>query len=128
MATSTPQEIIEVICPGKGADPRVDDLLDLATAFVAEVTFGEKYNYALALVVCHQFQLEAQGNGNSENSGNGAIGGIKSIKEGKLQKSYGGPSSNLRDNKSYWGQTASGLNLMALWDACIFMPRNRTMS
>lgn len=125
MATSTPQEIIANICPGKETDPRVDDLLDLATAFVAEVTFGTKYNYALALVVCHQFQLEGQGGGTSTTSGNGAVGGVTSIKEGQLQKQFGGPPGNISENKIYWSQTASGLNLMALWDACIFMPTNR---
>lgn len=125
MATSTAKEIVAVICPGKDTDPRIDDFLDLATAFVASVTFGTKYNYALALVVCHMFQLEEQGGGSSTSSGSGAVGGIKSIKEGQLSKTFGGPSTNLRDNKAYWGQTSSGLNLMALWDACIFMPRNR---
>lgn len=125
MATSRAQDIIAVICPGKEEDPRIEDFLDLATAFVASITFGTKHNYALALVVCHMFQLEGQGGGSSASSGSGAVGGITSIKEGKLQKNFGGPSTNLRDNKAYWGQTASGLNLMALWDACIFMPRNR---
>jgi len=125
MPTSTAQDIVCVYCPGKETDPRLNDLLDLATAFVAESAFGDKYNQALALVVCHQFQLEAQSGGSETQSGNGSVGGVKSIKEGQLSKTYGGPSANLRDNKSYWGQTTAGLNLMALWDACIFMPRNR---
>ena len=122
---TSPAEWVEALCPGKESDSRLDAFLEAASYFVAESMFGDKYDYALALVVCHMFALEAMGGGNETTPGSGVAGGIKSEKEGALSQSYGSISSNISENKQYWGQTSHGMNLMALWDACILMPRTR---
>jgi len=122
MITTTVRDIVATLCPGKEEDPRLEIFLELATAFVAESAFLTKYNYALALVVCHQFQLETQGGGSSTISGNGAVGGISSIKEGQLEKKFGGPSTNMSESKLYWGQTSHGMSYLALCNACIMGP------
>lgn len=133
MPTGTAKEIVFVKCPGLDSTPggpddiMVDDLLDLAEAYVNVNIFSKKYNLALALVVCHQITLAAQGGGSSTSSGSGAVGGIKSEKEGDLARSFGNMlnNDNISANKLYWMQTPAGQELMALWDACILMPRNR---
>ncbi len=125
MPTSTPQEIIQIYCPSSPPDPRTDDLIELSTAYIAESTFGDKFFQAQALWVCHFFMLEKQGGGDSTSGGSGVVGGIKSVKEGDLQKTFGGPSSSVRDNRVFLSQTSTGQQLLSLWDACILMPRNR---
>lgn len=128
MAINTPEDIVAVKCPGKETDPRLTDMIELAKFTISENIFGEKYEYALALLVCHFFQLEAQGGGSSSSSGSGSVGGIKSEKEGDLARSFGGVSSNIRESKMFLSQTAAGQELLYLFDACILMPRNRFVS
>ena len=135
MSTTTAKGIVFLKCPGLDSTPggtddlMVDDLLALAAFYVAQHIFKDKYNLALALVVCHQVTLAAQSGGSSTSSGSGSVGGIKSEKEGDLARSFGGvTSSNLSASKQYWMSTPAGQELMALWSVCIFSARNRFVS
>lgn len=128
MPISTPQEIVAIKCPSSATDPRLDDFIELAKYYVAESTFMDKWNYAIALVACHWYTLESQGGGDDTTSGSGVVGGIMSQKEGDLQQRYGNifqGNNNMSENRMYWMTTPAGQELMALWDACIMCARNR---
>lgn len=125
MAISTAAEIIALKLPSSATDPRLADFISLAGFYVSERIFEDKYQYALALVVCHQLALESQGGGSAASSGSGAVGGIKSEKEGDLARSFGGVGSNISEQKQYFMSTPFGQELLQLWNACILMPRNR---
>lgn len=132
MATDTAKEIVQLKMPsldvsGDDSD-RVDDFLVLAAFYVSENIFGVKYQYALALVVCHQLTLDAQGGGSTDSSGSGVVGGIKKEKEGDLSREYGGVSQNISQQKQYFMSTPFGQELLQLWNACIFGARNRFVS
>jgi len=130
MSISTPEEIIAVKCPSSATDPRLTDLIDLAKFYISENIFLTKFNLALALLVCHQLTLEAQGNGDSSSSGNGAIGGIRRLREGELEKEFNQmfQGNSIRENNLYLSQTPAGQELLMLYNACILMPRNRFVS
>lgn len=127
MPVSTAKEIIELKSPSLVGDSRVDDFISLAELTVSENTFGDKYQYALALVVLHQITLDAQGGGSSSSSGSGVGGGIKSEKEGDLQRTYGSFSSSgeTSHRKEYWNSTIFGQEYWQLMQTCLLLPRTR---
>jgi len=128
MPVSTASEIVVLKMPDLATDPRIDDFISLSAFYVSESIFSEKYQYALALVALHMFMLDKQSGGNSTSSGSGAMGGIKSEKEGDLSRSFGGMSGNVSQTKIYFSSTPYGLELLQLWNACILMPRTRFVS
>ena len=134
MPITTAKEIVKLKMPSldlapSGADEeRVDDFIDLAKFSISENIFTVKFQLALALVVCHQLTLDAQGGGSTASSGSGVIGGIKSEKEGDLASSFGGVGTNVSENKQYYSSTPFGQELLQLFRVCILMPRNRFVS
>ncbi len=128
MPTTTAQEIVLLKMPSlvlPDDEERIDDFITLAGFYVSENIFQAKFQYALALVVCHQLTLDSQGGGSTTSSGSGVIGGIKSEKEGDLKRDYGGIGTNISEYKQYFMSTPFGQELLQLWNACILMPRNR---
>ncbi len=140
MPVTTAKEIVKLKMPSLNLPSpsvppddniRVDDFITLAMFFISERIFGPKYEYALALVVCHQLTLDAQGGGDSTTSGSGVVGGIKTEKEGDLARGYGlgnGVNLDLSEWKMYWVSTPFGQELLSLFNACILIPRNRFVS
>jgi len=128
MAISTSKEIVTLKMPDMAADPRVDDYISLSKFYISENIFGDKYNYAVALVACHMLMLDKQSGGSSTSSGSGSVGGISKEKEGDLSRSFGGVGSNVADRKQYFMSTPYGQELLQLWNACILTPRNRFVS
>ncbi len=134
MPVSTAKEIVQLKMPSlvfPADEARVDDFISLADFFISERIFSAKYQYALALVVCHQLTLDSQGGGNTSTSGSGVVGGINSEKEGDLARQYGfnnGMNIELPEWKMYWVSTPFGQELMSLFKACILIPRNRFVS
>jgi len=134
MPISTAIEIVQLKMPSLDAGPggsdedRINDFIELAKFYISENIFQTKYQYALALMVCHQLTLDAQGGGSTTTSGSGVIGGVKSEKEGDLARSYGGMGSNVSESKQYLMSTPFGQELLQLWNACLLLPRNRFVS
>lgn len=131
MAISTAQEIVQLKLPsldlsvGGSDEERVDDLVELAKFHLSENFFNEKYQYALALLVCHQISLDSQGGGDTNTSGSGSVGGIKSKKEGDLQVTYGGMSSNTAQRDQYLASTIFGQELLDLIKHYAILARTR---
>jgi len=126
MPITTPQEIVAIECPGKETDSRLDDFIDLAELQLDPDVFLDKYNLALALLVCHWFALEAMGGGDENGAGSGVSGGIKSEKEGDLARSFGTaiPTSG-NQSDIYYNQTIHGQKLYQLIRSCVMMARNK---
>lgn len=125
MPISTAQEIVVLKSPSIPADTRLDDFIELAKFHISENTFGDKYEYALALLVLHWLTLEAQTGGSSTSSGSGAVGGVSSKKEGQLSINFGGMPSGTSERRAYLMSTQFGQELLQIWNACIFTARNR---
>lgn len=127
MPIGTAAEIVAVRAPQWSSDPRLSDMVNLAALYTSEATFGDRYQYALALRVLHWLAKEAQAGGDpgtGSSSGSGVAGGIASEKEGDLARSYRAPSTSEGANEDL-STTAYGLELMGLMDACILKARNR---
>jgi len=125
MAISTAQQIIVLKSPSLSGDSRLDDMVELAKFHLGPSVWGTKYQYALALLVLHWLTLDAQGGGSSSSSGTGAVGGIKSEKEGDLQRSFGGLPSGVSERRAYLMSTTFGQELLQLQAACLMLPRTR---
>lgn len=128
MPISTAQEIIVLKSPSIPDDTRLDDFVNLAKFSIASSTFGDKYEYALALLVLHWLTLEAQTGGSATTSGSGASGGVTGKKEGQLSINFGGVPSSVSERRAYLMSTQFGQELLGLWNACIFSARNRFIS
>lgn len=113
---STPQEIIILRAPQYTGEPRLDDLVTLATAQTGNV-YGTHKNLAIALLVLHWLTMEKQG---------GTSGSIKSEKEGDLARSYG-TSISISQRYPDLSQTSWGMELIRLRKSLILGPRNRTI-
>lgn len=124
MAISTAQQIIALKSPDHASDPRLDDFVKLSKFHISQTVFGTKYQYALALMVLHWITLDAQGGGSSSSSGSGVVGGIKSEKEGDLQRTYNLPSGK-DERDSYLRGTVFGSELLQLWKTIILIPRTK---
>ena len=129
MPIDTAKNIVILKAPGFSTDTRLDDFIALAETVTSETNFGEKYNYAVALLVLHWLTLDAQGGGSESSSGSGVVGGIKSEKEGDLARSYGGGASgsNAQPSDDYLRSTSFGQELLFLRRSCLFLPRNRCL-
>jgi len=125
MPVSTAKEVVELKMPDLVGDSRVDDMIELAAFYISENIFGNKFQYALGLVALHMLMLDKQSGGSSASSGTGAVGGIKSEKEGDLSRSFGGIGTNIKERNFYYMQTPFGQELLGLFNACILTPRNR---
>ena len=127
MPTGTAAEIVVLKSPSLSGDSRIDDFVDLAKLTVGQLPFGTRYQYALALVALHMITLDTQGGGSSSSSGSGVTGGIKSEKEGELQRSYGPTAQNAIKNPSdaYFTSTSFGMEYLHLKRAVLIKPRNR---
>lgn len=129
MATSTISEIIAVIAPQYASDPREADLIDLQKLFISESAFGTRYNYAVALLVCHVYALESQSGGNpgsagGTSSGSASSGNIASRKEGDLAVSYKHDTYS-KDGDKYLSQTTFGQQFISLRNMLILTFGNR---
>jgi len=125
MAITTVSEIIAVKAPGYETDPRIDDFTDLAKFHISSDVFGSKYNYALALMVCHWIACEGLSGGSSSGAGSGVGGSITSEKEGDLSRSYGNVSFTSAGAASYYSKTMYGQELYQLFRSCAILPMNR---
>lgn len=126
MAIDTIAGIIGVKAKQFSADPRLSDLIEIAKLQTSSC-FGDKYNLAVALRVCHWLALEARngGDGGSSTSGSGTSGVLKSEKEGDLARSYEigkfGENSDL-------ASTTFGQELLSLIRQSFLYARTRLMS
>ena len=127
MPTGTAAEIIVLKSPSLAGDSRINDFVDLARLTVGRLPFGTRYEYALALVALHMITLDSQGGGSSSSSGSGVIGGIKSEKEGDLQRSYGTIAGTAVNNPSdaYFSSTSFGMEYLNLKRSILIKPRNK---
>ncbi|MBT8490922.1 MAG: DUF4054 domain-containing protein [Deltaproteobacteria bacterium] len=127
MPIGTAQEIIVAKSPSLSGDSRLDDFVNLAKLTVGQTIFGTRYQYALALVALHMLTLDSQSGGSSTGSGTGAAGGVKSEKEGDLQRSYGSVDSSSIGNASdaYFSTTSFGQEYLNLKKSLILPIRNR---
>lgn len=127
MAISTAKQIIELKSPSLVGDSRIDDMVDLAKLTVSESVFGNKYQYALALVVLHQITLDSQSGGTSTSSGSGVSGGLTSEWEGDLKKDFGniGASAVKNLGEAFYMTTTFGQEYINLKRSCIITVRSR---
>lgn len=123
MATGTAKQIVALKSPSFASDTRLDDLVTLAQFHVSSGAYGDAYQYALALVVCHWLALDGQGGGSSTSSSSGVGGSLKSEREGELQRSYGVPSG--ADAKSYYSSTTYGQEFLNLRKTRVLTPHSR---
>jgi len=124
----TTKQIIASKSPSFASDTRLDDFIELAAHTVSSTAFGDKYNYALALVVLHMLTLDGMSGGGSTASGSGVAGGIKSEKEGDLSRSYGNTLQGINGatlSDSYFAQTQFGSEYLYLKRTCFMLPRTR---
>lgn len=122
MATGTAQQIIAVKSPSFAADPRLADFVTLAAFHVTAAAFGDRYQYALALVVLHWLTLDAQHGGSATVSAGGG-GAVVSEREGDLQRSYSVPDASSRE--SYYSTSIYGQEFLALRRGAFFCPSSR---
>lgn len=125
MAITTVSGIVAVKAPGYESDPRLSDLEDLAAFHLSKDVFSEKYNYAVALLICHWLSMEAITGGSSSGAGSGIGGSITSEKEGQLARSFGYVSVNSPGADSYYSKTIYGQELLQLFRSCVILPMNR---
>lgn len=123
MPIDTVENILAVIGPQFVTDPRLADFIGLAR-LETSVNFGEKYNFAVALRVCHELALEAMqgGDGGTSTAGSGVSGQITSEKEGDLARSYGKAGSG-SDADSALSTTKYGSKLLELRSGHFFFAR-----
>lgn len=129
MAIDTISNIITtVLAPQYAADPRIPDLIALAE-LETSTCYGDKYNYAVALRVCHELALDdlRGGSGDGTDSGSGEAGSITSEKEGDLARSYGKVGSG-SSSGSALSQTRWGLKLIGLQNGHFMLPRTSIVS
>lgn len=98
-------QIISLLCPNLGLDPRVNDFIALAAEDTSAEFFGSSYAKAVALKACHFYTLSQRCQG--------ASGAISSVTEGKLSISFSGTGDG-----SELGQTSYGKQLAALIQQC----------
>lgn len=122
--TKTPLQIIQIRAPQFATDPRISDLITMATCKTGD-EFGDCKNEAIALRVMHWLTKDAMAGGNSTDSGIQTSGQIISEKEGDLSRSYGKTSSKSSSKYGDLATTGPGQELIELMDACLFSPRNR---
>jgi hypothetical protein len=104
--------IVTVKSPSTVQDERFDGLVDLAKVQISECVFGNKYAYAVSLIVLHWLALDERG---------GASGSITSEDEGDLSRSYGNQGSG------YYSTTSWGSEFERLKKSLVFSPMNRMM-
>jgi len=118
----TPLQIITLRTPQFTSDPRLTDMITLATNQTGD-EFGDCKNNAIALRVMHWLTKEAIHGGSSTNSGVQNSGQIISEKEGDLSRSYGKVEQSSKHGDL--STTAFGVELIGLMDSCLFLPRKR---
>lgn len=124
----TVEEIIEARAPQFKDDSRIDKFIEIAELMTSNSAFGDRYNYAVALRVCHFFASESL-RGGSEDAGTSgsAVGGrIESEKEGDLSRSYAVNESAVAGYGDL-SNTQFGLELIDLINGSIFAPRTKQM-
>ena len=124
----TIDQIIAARAPQFSADPRKAAFEELAK-LQTSTNFGDRYNLAVALRMCHWWALEQIAGGSSTNSGLTMGGTVKSETEGGLSRSYGnaGSGSTGTTNEDL-SRTAFGVELLALIRSSFLKPRTRMMS
>ncbi|MCP3685997.1 MAG: DUF4054 domain-containing protein [bacterium] len=87
-------QIIEDIAPEFDTydSDRIARLIVIAQSQLSSSKYGDQYEYATALKVCHMLTISGR-------SGSG--GSISSEKEGELARSYGSAGSSLLSTTSY---------------------------
>lgn len=125
MAVDTTEGIIEVRAPQYFTDPRLSDLITLATGRTGD-EFGDCKELAIALLVMHWLAREELrgGDGGSSTSGSGVAGAVTSESEGQLSRSYG-VAADSQSKDGDLSTTAWGLELLQLRNDCLFLPRSR---
>lgn len=123
----TIKQVIKAKAPQFEADPRLDTFIEMAELMTSQTVFGDRYNLAVGLRVCHNLALEElRGATNpTESSGTAQPGRIASEREGDLSRSY--DVSSLTEKYADLANTAYGLELIDLINASTFGPRTRAM-
>lgn len=98
-------------------DSRLTDMITLAEEQLSEDRFGDRYEYAVALLVLHWYA--------GENNG-GAAGALTAVTEGRLSKSFNSAAGAADGND--WSTTKWGQELTSLARGLIAFPRNRMMT
>lgn len=85
----TVQEIIKTIAPEFDTieSSKIDAWISLAKPLVSKKHFGESYEHALALLVCHKMKVAGLGTDNGSGSVADRIG-VSSYSEGSASVSY----------------------------------------
>jgi len=122
MATATIANIIAVKAPQFASDTRLNDLIDLAKLQTSLTAFGDAYNLAVALRVCHGLAVEANngGDGGASTSGSGQGGAIERETEGDLSRTR---KVGKQLDAGNLANSAYGLELLELIDGCVILPR-----
>lgn len=126
----TIQQIITARAPQYATDSRLSAFIELAQLTTSPAAFGDRYNYAVALRVCHMMALEEIRGATDvvaqTTSGSAIAGFISSEREGSLSRSYS-VSSSAQQKYADLANTAFGLELIDLIRGSVFGPRNRAM-
>lgn len=125
MSVKTAIDLIGIKAPQFSTDPRLSDLVSIAESQTGTI-FGENYNLAVALRVCHWLTIESRNGGDSgvSTSGSGNSGFVKSEKEGDLSRSYENAISQ-NNSLSYLSSSSFGMELYGLIRQTVLSVRNR---
>lgn len=124
------KKIIEILTPQFSGDGRLNDLIFLSKLQTSN-NFGDKYNLAVALRVCHWLTKDAIAGGDAGSdpvttSGSGeSTTNVISKKEGKLSVSYGSISNSNMYGSGDLNSTVYGMRLIDLIKGSFFKPRTR---
>lgn len=119
----TAAEYVSLMAPQYSSLDRLGGLVTLAKNTMDSGIFGDKYEYAVALMVLHWLTIETMCGGDNTNSGGVSISGaVTGYKEGDVQISYTAPTSIRREDLN---ATTYGRELKALQVAVSFKARTR---
>ena len=107
-------EIVVLLDATKTGDSRLTGMIELAELNLAEGTYGDHYNNAVALLVLHLYEMSSR---------TGSGGAITSEKEGQLSRSFAAAASSIA-----WAATSWGQELIQLTKSIVVFPRTRMMT
>ena len=117
-------KIIKCIAHQYADSPLLECRIKIAESLTGQA-FGDCYDYAVALRVCHMFALDEINGGNlTDNSGVGYAGTVTSAKEGDLSESRGFVGGNpiIGGGHADLQTTRWGLELVGLMNSCLILP------
>jgi hypothetical protein len=105
---------VALIAPAYSTDPRLTSLIVIATSQLSRCRFGQQFEYAVALLVCHMIAR-------NPSTQPGAPGAVTSATEGGVSQSYTIPP-DLQKRYSDWTSTSYGCQLAQLAEGSIVAP------